>query len=133
MLMLAVMAIALGLAVLQEVRVWGPARRAREKYIKIHAGLAKIYDRELAGPPPFWPMPEDVRLAGPPPYWPMTEELRQALIQLSAWHARRAAELRRAGRFDPEAERALDRKSSPSPDDEWVREQLDDYRNPTFY
>lgn len=107
---------ALALAGYVEQAAWGPARRARHAVIRHHNGMARKYRLELEGSPPHFPM------------W---DELRSALARLSAWHERRADELRKAGRFDPDRERLGDRQTGPQPDDDEVREWLLDYHHPT--
>lgn len=138
-LMLAVSAIGLSLAGLMELRRWGPERRARELYIRAHQIRADNYDRELATPYHQNPLDDKLRRSslGSPPstcelphIFPMDDNLRQALRLLSDWHSRRAAELRKAGRFDPASEKLRDFESRPDPDDQQVGDWLSDYHSP---
>lgn len=113
--MLVVAVAGLLLAACLELLAWGPARRSREALIAHHEGLARRYDRELAGPPPVLPMEAD---------------LRAALLASSARHKARAAELRGAGRFDPRAERARDGDGATPFDDALLQERLAECRDP---
>lgn len=141
-LMLAISAVALGLAGMMEYRRWGPERRARAALIRAHRGQAANYDRELATPQQHYLSNEEMwrALRETPPtrcnrphIYPMGDGLRQALLRLSAWHVRREAELRQAGRFDPDSERLRDRQSCPTPNDSEVYGMLGEYHYPRMW